>query len=367
MPGPGRTSSRPGLACFAGRAATGAVEAVDLWREPERLAGEGPWFVVADFDAPARGGRARAWRFAERVDPAELAREEGGSDAWRGPASSDWASSMDRTAYEAAVARVRDEVHEGEVYQANVCRVLSAPLDAPDGGEPDAAALGRRLARGNPAPYAGVLHVPASSGVDPVWVVTASPELYLRVAGGAVTSGPIKGTAPTQDGLTAKDRAENVMITDLVRNDLQRVCDPGTVEVTDLLAVEPHPGLVHLVSTVAGRLRPGLRGTGALWPALLDATFPPASVSGAPKSSALRIIDALEPVPRGPYCGAIGWVDGDEAVLAVGIRTFWWADGVLRFGTGAGITWGSDPAREWEETELKARRLVGLASGTLEP
>ncbi len=197
--------------------------------------------------------------------------------------------------------------------------------------------------------------------------MTASPELFLRVAGGAVTSGPIKGTAPTPDGLTAKDRAENVMITDLVRNDLQRVCDPGTVEVTDLLAVEAHPGLVHLVSTVTGRLRPGLRSGASLWPALLDATFPPASVSGAPKSSALRIIDALEPVPRGPYCGAIGWVDGDEAVLAVGIRTFWWADGVLRFGTGAGITWGSDPAREWEETELKARRLVGLASGTLEP
>ncbi|MFB8228321.1 anthranilate synthase component I family protein [Cellulosimicrobium sp. NPDC055967] len=365
MPGPGRTSSRPGLALFGDRAALGVVEVVDLWREPERLADDGPWFVVADFDARARGGRARAWRFAERVDPAVLAREDG--DAWRGPAPSGWTSSMDRAAYEAAVARVRDEVREGEVYQANVCRVLSAPLLGPDCGEPDAVALGRRLARGNPAPYGGVLHVPAGSGVDPAWVVTASPELFLRVAGGAVTSGPIKGTAPTPDGLTAKDRAENVMITDLVRNDLQRVCDPGTVEVTDLLAVEAHPGLVHLVSTVTGRLRPGLRGGASLWPALLDATFPPASVSGAPKSSALRIIDALEPVPRGPYCGAIGWVDGDEAVLAVGIRTFWWADGVLRFGTGAGITWGSDPAREWEETELKARRLVGLASGTLEP
>src|SRR5690606_19740232 len=113
--------------------------------------------------------------------------------------------------------------------------------------------------------------------------------------------------------------------TDLVRNDLQRVCEPGTVEVTDLLAVEAHPGLVHLVSTVAGRLLPGLDDPAWRWPALLGATFPPASVSGAPKSSALRIIAGLEPVPRGPYCGAIGWVDGDEAVLAVGIRTFWWA------------------------------------------
>ncbi|WP_369824529.1 chorismate-binding protein [Cellulosimicrobium sp. CUA-896] len=208
--------------------------------------------------------------------------------------------------------------------------------------------------------------MPASSGVDPVWVVSASPELYLRLCGGVLTSGPIKGTARTAGGLTAKDRAENVMITDLVRNDLQRVCDAGTVEVTDLLAVEEHPGLVHLVSRVAGRVRGDVLAAPDRWARVLGATFPPASVSGAPKSSALRVIGELEPVARGPYCGAVGWVDGDEAVLAVGIRTFWWAGGVLRFGTGAGITWGSDPAREWEETELKAHRLVGLASGTLD-
>ncbi len=100
------------------------------------------------------------------------------------------------------------------------------------------------------------------------------------------------------------------------------------------------------------------------WPQIFAATFPPASVSGAPKSSALRIIGDLEPVSRGPYCGAIGWVDADRqaASLAVGIRTFWLDAGQLRFGTGAGITWGSDPQREWAETELKADRLVGLAS-----
>jgi len=104
------------------------------------------------------------------------------------------------------------------------------------------------------------------------------------------------------------------------------------------------------------------------WPALFGGTFPPGSVSGAPKSSALRIIAREESAPRGPYCGAIGWVDGDNrtAELAVGIRTFWWepeGGGVLRFGTGAGITWGSDAGLEWEETELKAHRLIGLASG----
>ncbi len=126
-----------------------------------------------------------------------------------------------------------------------------------------------------------------------------------------------------------------------------------------LCVVEEHPGLVHLVSTVRASVRPGVG-----WPDLLAASFPPGSVSGAPKSTALKAIRALEPVARGPYCGAIGYVDSDRerARLAVGIRTFWAVDGLLRFGTGAGITWESDPEREWDETELKAARLVGLAS-----
>ncbi|MFC8597287.1 chorismate-binding protein [Isoptericola sp. NPDC057191] len=367
-------------ATFAGRRATRAVECVDLAEQPERL-DEGLWFVVVDFEADLgrdgttrRGGRARAWRFAEvAAEPSRPAPPR--TDDWHGPAPSDWRTSMDRDAYVRAVGTVRERVRRGDVYQVNVCRVLSAPLPAcatPDGVvEPDAAALAARLAAGNPAPYAAAVHVPASSGLDPVWVVSASPELYLSLHGPVLASGPIKGTARTPDGLTAKDRAENVMITDLVRNDLQRVCRPGTVDVTDLLAVEEHPGLVHLVSRVQGRLDPDLDGPGR-WGRALEATFPPGSVSGAPKSSALRLVAELEPVARGPYCGAVGWVDGDagRAELAVGIRTFWWTDGpgggVLRFGTGAGITWGSDPAKEWEETELKAARLVGLASSSPE-
>jgi para-aminobenzoate synthetase component 1 len=271
------------------------------------------------------------------------------------------------------VQRVRATIREGGVYQANLCRVLSAPLPA-DGParaeprtEPDARALAAVLAAGNPAPYAGGVHVPAGGDVPPVWVVSASPELFLRVEDGWVTSAPIKGTAVTADGLTAKDRAENVMITDLVRNDLQQVCEPGTVEVTTLLGVEQHPGLVHLVSTVRGRIAADVLGAGDLWARLLGATYPPGSVSGAPKRAALDLIERLEPERRGPYCGAVGWVDvaADGTVraeVAVGIRTFWWSDGVLRFGTGAGITWGSDPAGEWAETELKAARLVALAS-----
>ncbi|GAA1871452.1 chorismate-binding protein [Myceligenerans crystallogenes] len=392
-------------ASFAGRVATDPVRCVDLDAEPEALV-TGTWFVVADFE-----GRARAWQFATVLPaPATLGEDDvvdhpassgtpalpsvreprsgvgsRAPDPWTGPDRRSWTSSLDRAAYEAAVRRIREHVREGDVYQANLCRVLSAPLPARRGvagpGEPDARALAARLAAGNPAPHAAAIHVPAGTRgaggreLDPVWVVSASPELFLSVAPGpegrnaVVTSGPIKGTARTPEGLTDKDRAENVMITDLVRNDLQHVCLPGTVEVSELLAVEHHPGLVHLVSRVRGVLSDDVAAAPDTWRHLLSATFPPGSVSGAPKSSALRIIGELEPVPRGPYCGAIGWVDGDAgtASLAVGIRTFWWergADdhGVLRFGTGAGITWGSDPAAEWRETELKAERLVGLAS-----
>ncbi|WP_343035849.1 anthranilate synthase component I family protein [Isoptericola sediminis] len=357
-------------ASFAGRLATDVVECVDLDVTPERLADPGPWFVVVDFEASGRGGRARAWRFARVVDggapvPGELA-----AQGWQGPAPQDWSTSMSRGEYEGAVRRVQQHIRQGDVYQVNVCRVLTAPLPPTDpgtaSGEPDAAALAARLAAGNPAPYGAAVHVPAGLDVDPVWVVSASPELYLSLQNGRLASGPIKGTAPTPEGLSGKDRAENVMITDLVRNDLQQVCDPGTVAVTELLAVEEHPGLAHLVSRVQGVLSPGVAAAPDRWRRVLEATFPPGSVSGAPKSSALSLIDQLEPTPRGPYCGAVGWVDGDRAELAVGIRTFWWErtddGGALRFGTGAGITWGSDPAAEWRETELKASRLVGLAS-----
>src|SRR5919106_405358 len=187
------------------------------------------------------------------------------------------------------------------------------------------------LGRGNPAPYAAVVRIP-SAGCH---VASASPERFLRRDGGQVWSSPIKGTASTPDGFLPKDRAENVMIVDLVRNDLGRVCEWGSVEVPALCAVEQHPGLVHLVSTVSGRLRPGVG-----WPALLDATFPPGSVTGAPKLAAVDHIRRLEPVPRGPYCGAVGWVDADRGTgeLNVAIRTFWFDGGEVHFGTGGAVT-----------------------------
>ncbi|MFC8898613.1 chorismate-binding protein [Streptomyces cinereoruber] len=337
------------LARFGGLVAT---DLRDVTHDPEALDSTGFWAVCADFE-----GRLTCARFGDvRPDPVPAPVP----GAWRGPTADSWTSSLDRAAYTAGVRRVREHIARGEVYQANLCRVLSAPL--PDPAAADVDALTALLARGNPAPYAGTIRLPAH-GVE---VATASPELYLRREGSRVCSGPIKGTGRTAADLLPKDHAENVMIVDLVRNDLGRVSETGSVAVPALCVVEEHPGLVHLVSTVSGVLR---RDAG--WPELLAATFPPGSVTGAPKSSALRIIEALETAPRGPYCGGVGWVDADAGTgeLAVGIRTFWIdrPEGVLRFGTGAGITWGSDPEREWEETELKASRLVAIASGLHEP
>ncbi|MEU6993391.1 chorismate-binding protein [Streptomyces sp. NPDC046465] len=331
------------MARFGRRVATGLR---DVTSDPAALDSTGFWAVSADFE----GGLVCA-RFDDVREEAVPAPVPG---RWRGPAVDVWTSSLDRAAYMEGVRRVRAYIATGEVYQANLCRVLSAPVPA----DADVDALTALLARGNPAPYAGTIRLPGH-GVE---IATASPELFLRRVGRTVESGPIKGTGRTEADLLEKDYAENVMIVDLVRNDLGRVCATGTVTVPDLCVVEKHPGLVHLVSTVGGELSPG-----AGWPELFGAAFPPGSVTGAPKSSALRIIDELETAPRGPYCGGIGWVDADRGTgeLAVGIRTFWIdrADGMLRFGTGAGITWGSDPAGEWRETELKAARLLAVASG----
>ncbi len=230
---------------------------------------------------------------------------------WRGPAVGDWTSSLDRAAYTAAVRRIREHIAAGEVYQANLCRVLSAPVPA----DADVDALTALLARGNPAPYAGTIRLPGH-GVE---TATASPELFLRRDGRVVESGPIKGTGRTEADLLEKDYAENVMIVDLVRNDIGRVCATGSVTVPDLCAVEKHPGLVHLVSTVRGELRDG-----AGWP---SCSAPPSRPGRSPAPQVQRPADhrgAGDGAP-GPYCGGIGWVDADRGTgeLAVGIRTFW--------------------------------------------
>ncbi|MBP6994656.1 MAG: chorismate-binding protein [Phycicoccus sp.] len=310
---------------------------------------EGFWAVVVTFE-----GEVTAIRYAD-----VRARGLRVPAPWPG-VSGPWRTSLNRTAYVNAVAQVRDRVAAGTVYQVNICRVLTAPVAA----EARVTSLGYVLAQGNPAPYGCVIDEP-ELGVE---IACASPELYLSRDGDRLVSRPIKGTATTIETMLPKDFAENVMIVDLVRNDLAHVSAPGSVSVDHLCRPEVHPGLVHLVSDVSGRLIDG-----AAWPEVFDATFPPGSVSGAPKFTALEAIADLEPVPRGPYCGAIGWIDADAgtAELAVGIRTFWITpdeSGIrsLRFGTGAGITWGSDPQAEWEETQLKARKLIALASGRMQ-
>ncbi len=332
------------MAIVGGRILTGLV---DVTSDVSALDGAGTWAVVLPFDGPPVCARFERVATPEPGWPAGLG-------LGRSPLArvSGWTSSLDRDAYVKGVAAIREAIAAGDVYQVNLCRRLSAPV--PPGF--DMLALGAALFTSHPAPHQALVWLP-SVGVA---VASASPERFLRRRGAVVESSPIKGTALTPDGLTGKDRAENVMIVDLVRNDLGRVCEYGSIEVPSLWDVESQPGLVHLVSTVRGRLRPG-KG----WSDLLDATFPPGSVTGAPKLAALDVVAGLEPVPRGVYCGAVGWVDADrrEGDLNVAIRTFWVAGGGLHLGTGAGITWESEPEAEWEETELKARQLLAVADG----
>ena len=329
------------FAHFAGTLATDLVEVVDVLERPGCL-DRGWWAVVGTFEGAITG-----YRFG-RVRQAPPTAGPPGSRVW--PGVTGWEDSLPRNEFLLAVGRIRDLIAAGMVYQANLCRLLTAPL--PPGADP--VALADRLAAGNPAPYQGILH----TGSD--WIVTASPELFLARDGRIITSGPVKGTAAPGQPFAAKDYPENIMITDLVRNDLGRIATAGSVTVTALAAGQDHPGLRHLVSIIRAEL-----ASGAGWGELLAATMPPGSVSGAPKYTALQTISELEPVPRGPYCGAIGFVDGDRerARLAVGIRTFHTTRNatLLHFGAGAGITYGSVAADEWAETELKSATLLGLA------
>jgi para-aminobenzoate synthetase component 1 len=317
------------------------TDLIDVTSDLAALESRGTWAVVLPF-----AGSPVCARFAS-VRPAV----PWPGPVWRGPTAEQWTSSLDRDEFCAGVVAIREAIAAGDVYQVNLTRRVSAPL--PRGA--DVAALGAALAEGNPAPYSAVVRLPRHG----VHIASASPELFLRRDGDVVASSPIKGTAAAADGFLAKDRAENLMIVDLVRNDLGRVCEFGSVKVPALWAVEEHPGLFHLVSTVTGRLRHGCG-----WADAIDATFPPGSVTGAPKLAALEQIARLEPVERAFYCGALGWVDADRhaGALNVAIRTFWFDDGEVHLGTGGGITWDSTPEGEWEETELKARRLLRVAS-----
>jgi para-aminobenzoate synthetase component I len=264
-------------------------------------------------------------------------------------------SGFTRDEYLAAVEHVRQYILAGDVFQAN----LSQRFEAPCALEPFE--FYRRLRDVNPAPFAAYLQGERFA------VASASPERFLRVTpDGAVETRPIKGTrprGPTPDEDQAqmaelmaseKDRAENVMIVDLLRNDLSKVCLPGSVEVPALCTLESHPTVHHLVSTVTGVLEPGRTALD-----LLRAAFPGGSVTGAPKVRAMEIIAELEPVARGVYCGAMGYVSATGAMdTSIPIRTATLQGGRAWFHAGGGIVADSDPALEFDETLAKAAGIV---------
>ncbi len=253
-----------------------------------------------------------------------------------------WEASWAAEGYAAAVEAVRAAIRRGDVYQVNLVQHLAAPF----AGDPNA--LAAALAPLRP------LHARALQGAG--WaIVSASPELFLARRGDRLWTKPIKGTRPLgEDVDDAKDAAEHVMIVDLERNDLARVCEPGSIRWPELMVQRELAGVTHLVSTVEGRLRPGI-GLAEI----LRATFPGGSITGAPKVAALDEIARREPLGRGAAMGAIGtiWPSGDFD-LALTIRTFAIADGRLHLWAGGGIVWDSDPEAEIEESWVKARPLL---------
>jgi para-aminobenzoate synthetase component 1 len=375
-PETGRDATPPFLGGLAG------YLSYDLGRRFERV----PELALADQDLPLlrlglydwviawdrREGRAWLGGRAPDGDGGRLERRLAAVDAQLAgrpaarshdepPAELVFRSGLDRATYERGVERIRAAIAHGDIYQANLTRRLETSF----GGDPWP--LYRRLRTGDPALFAAYLALGKRQAL-----MSASPEPFLSVSrDGAVSADPIKGTRPRgrtreEDRALArellaseKDRAENVMIVDVLRNDLGRVCRPGSVRVPRLCRLERTAAVQHLVTTVTGRLWPGADAFD-----LLAASFPGGSITGAPKIRAMEILEELEPVRRGPYTGAIGWLGPDGAMqTSIAIRTFV-ADGRrLTLHVGGGITWRSDPAAEWDETVAKAGGPLGAIGG----
>jgi para-aminobenzoate synthetase component 1 len=264
----------------------------------------------------------------------------------------EWDPTWTAGEYRAAIDEVREAIARGDVYQVNLVQHLRAPFE----GDPQA--LATRLAPLRPLR-------PEPFVTDHWAVVSASPELFLARRGDRLWTMPIKGTRPRGASVelrsSEKDAAEHVMIVDLERNDLSRVCRAGTVRWPELMAARELAGVEHMVSTVEGRLREGV-GLAEI----LRALFPGGSVTGAPKIAAVDLIAELEPVGRGASMGAIGRVRGNgDFDLALTIRTFAIADGAIHLWVGGGIVWDSDPATEVEESWVKARPLLEAIGSTL--
>jgi para-aminobenzoate synthetase/4-amino-4-deoxychorismate lyase len=348
---------QPAFAVFGPGSGHGASVATGLREVSADLSvldGGGRWAVAIGFDGTAVCARFDHWGPVSPAAWAALA-----PATWPGIPVEAWASSLDRHTFAAGVASIRAAIGAGDVYQVNLTRRLSAPLPAGLTGPAAVAALGRALAEQHPAPFAATIVLPDHG----LAVASASPERFLSRDRDRVWSSPIKGTAATPVGLGAKDRAENVMIVDLVRNDLGRVCVTGSVRPAALLDVQPHPGVWHLVSSVRGELRPDVDDAD-----LLAATFPPGSVTGAPKLRAVRAIGELEAAPRGTYTGAIGFASPVwGAQFSVAIRTFEIAAGRIALGVGGGITADSVPMLEWRECLHKAMPLLRAAGAASSP
>jgi para-aminobenzoate synthetase component I len=334
------------------RQASGAFATIDEYLRSEGFFAPGSRGLVADLYLGY--GLSTTLRRTELPDPPEscplplaacrIRRLDAGSPAARDFRIGEWARTWDDESYAAAIEAVREAIACGDVYQVNLVQHLSAPFEG------DPLGLAERLAPLSP------LHPEPLSG-DSWTIVSASPELFLARRGRRVWTAPIKGTRPLEDDElleSEKDAAEHVMIVDLERNDLSRVCEPGTVRWPGLMTEQELAGVKHLVTRVEGRLRQtvGLAE-------LLEAVFPGGSVTGAPKVSALDHIAALEPVGRGPSMGALGrvWPNGDLD-LALTIRTFALADGEIHLWVGGGIVWDSEPEAEIEESWVKARPLL---------
>ena len=324
---------------------------------PDLALGFYDWALVADHQAQRvrlvshhRSDAARArLRWLERRFRSGVDRSDPEPFRVTGPLR----CNLDRAAYVAGFEAIQDYIRAGDGYQVNYARQFSAPAT----GSAWRAYLGLRAV--NPAPYAAFLALPF------VKILSSSPEQFLEVRAGRVTTRPIKGTRPrgadaTEDDRQAealrrsvKDRAENLMIVDLLRNDLGRVCRPGSIRVPRLYALESFASVHHLVSIVTGELAAGRDAVD-----LLRAAFPGGSITGAPKLRAMEIIEELEPERRGVYCGAIGYLGVDGAMDAnIAIRTLTYAQGEIRFGAGGGIVADSEAAAEFQETEDKAARL----------
>ncbi|MGB4057794.1 MAG: aminodeoxychorismate synthase component I, partial [Alphaproteobacteria bacterium] len=273
-----------------------------------------------------------------------------------------WQPLYKKDEYKADIQKIIDYIRAGDLFQANLSQRFEAVL--PPDYNPFAHYLTLRTV--NPAPFAAYMNIGG------VIIASASPEQFLSVEDGIVTTRPIKGTIPRGQNKeddaanrkklesSFKDRAENIMIVDLLRNDLSKVCEPNSIELVDLCKTESFASVHHLVSTIRGKLKKTPME-------LLRACFPGGSITGAPKIRAMEIIEELEPLRRGPYCGSIGWVGFDGAMDSnILIRTLVYQGNRVSLQTGGGITAQSNPEEEYEETLVKAARILKSFEGAQE-